>query len=39
MHLSDLNNQTIVLPQKGKFTCFDQAREFLQLLQYKTYLA
>lgn len=29
LSLSDLNNQTIVLPQKGKFACFDQAREFL----------
>lgn len=29
LSLSDLNNQTIVLPQKGKFACFDPAREFL----------
>ncbi len=30
LSLSDLNNQTIVLPQKDKFACFDKAREFLQ---------
>lgn len=29
LSLSDLNHQTIVLPQKGKFVCFDKAREFL----------